>query len=70
MQVLKSIHNNINFYQIYTTKEELQNKEIQEKINSLKQSNSRVATFVSGKSEYMKIIERIIMLEVEKRNAL
>ena len=36
MQVLKSIHNNIDFYQIYTTKEELQNKEIQEKINSLK----------------------------------
>lgn len=70
MQVLKSIHNNINFYQIYTTKEELQNKEIQEKINNLKQSNSRVAIFVSGKSEYMKIIEQIIMLEVEKRNAL
>lgn len=70
MQVLKSIHNNIDFYQIYTTKEELQNKDIQEKINNLKQSNSRVATFVSGENEYIKIIERIIMLEVEKRNAL
>ena len=70
MQVLRSIHNNIDFYQIYTTKEELQNKEIHEKINNLKQSNSRVATFVSGEKEYMKIIERIIMLEVEKKNAL
>lgn len=70
MQVLKSIHNNIVFYQVYTTKEELQSEEIQKKINNLKQSNSRVATFVSGDNEYLKIIERIIMLEVEKRNAL
>ena len=46
------------------------NEEIQEKINNIKKSESKVAMFVSGDDEYLKIIERIIMLEVEKRNVL
>lgn len=70
MRIFKSKHKGLEFCQIYATKDELQNAEIQEKINNIKKSGSRVATFVSGNNEYVKIIERIIMLEVEKRNAL
>ena len=70
MRFLKSNHNSIEFYQIYTTKEELQSEEMQKKIDDIKKSGSRVAIFVSGDNEYLKIIERIIMLEVEKINVL
>lgn len=70
MQIFKSKHNGSDFCQIYATKDELQNEEIQEKINNIKKSESKVAMFVSGDDEYLKIIERIIMLEVEKRNVL
>ena len=66
MQIFKSKHNGLDFCQIYAT----QNEEIQEKINNIKKSESKVAMFVSGDDEYLKIIERIIMLEVEKRNVL
>ena len=64
MQIFKSKHNGSDFCQIYATKDELQNEEIQEKINNIKKSESKVAMFVSGDDEYLKIIERIIMLEV------
>ena len=67
MQIFKSKHNGLDFCQIYATKDELQNEE---KINNIKKSESKVAMFVSGDDEYLKIIERIIMLEVEKRNVL
>lgn len=70
MQILKSKHNSIDFYQIYVTKEEMDNEETQKRINKIKNINSRVAIFESGDNEYLKIIERIIKLEVEKINGL
>lgn len=70
MQVLKSRHKGIDFIQIYLTKEELNNEQIQEKIHKVKTSNAKVAVFVSGENEYLKILERIIIFEVEKKNVL
>lgn len=66
MQVLKSRHKGIDFIQIYLTKEELNDGQIQEKIHKIKDSNAKVAVFVSGKNEYIKILERIINFEVDK----
>ena len=66
MQVLKSRHKGIDFIQIYLTKEELNDGQIQEKIHKIKDSNAKVAVFVSGKNEYIKILERIITFEVDK----
>lgn len=54
MQIFKSKHNGLDFCQIYATKDELQNEEIQEKINNIKKSESKVAMFVSGDDEYLK----------------
>lgn len=70
MQILKSRHKGDDFVQIYLTKEEVQNEKNRERIDKLKKSNSKVAIFVSGDYEYLKILERIIISEVEKRNVL
>ncbi len=70
MHILKSKHKDIIFFQIYITKEEMKNKKTQEKINEIKNPNSRVALFESGRNDYSKILERIIISEVEKKNDL
>lgn len=64
MKVLESKYNQITYIQIYLTKEEMQNEAIQEKIKEIKNTNTKVAIFVSGNSDCFKIIEKIIMLEV------
>lgn len=70
MQIQKSKYQEITFFQIYLTKEEMKNEETQEKINSLKKPNTRVAIFVSGESNYLKILEKIIISRMEKVNGL
>ena len=70
MNIVKSKNNNIIFIQVYLTKDELENMEAKEKINKLKNKNTRIAIFVSGEKNYMNILERIIVSEVEKVNVL
>ena len=70
MQIQKSKYQEITFFQIYLTKEEMKNEETQEKINNLKKPNTRVAIFVSGESNYLKILEKIIISRMEKVNGL
>ena len=70
MNIVKSKNNNITFIQVYLTKDELENMEAKEKINKLKNKNTRIAIFVSGEKNYMNIWEKIIVSEVEKVNVL
>ena len=70
MNIVKSKNNNITFIQVYLTKDELENMEAKEKINKLKNKNTRIAIFVSGEKNYMNILEKIIASEVEKVNVL
>lgn len=70
MKVLKSKYNQITYIQIYLTKEEMQNEVTQEKIKEIRNANTKVAIFVSGYNDYLKILEKIIMFEVEKDNAM
>lgn len=70
MNIVKSKNNNITFIQVYLTKDELENMEAKEKINKLKNKNTRIAIFVSGEKNYMNILEKIIVSEVEKVNVL
>ena len=70
MRVLKSKYNQITYIQIYLTKEEMQNEVTQEKIKEIKSTNTKVAIFVSGYNDYLTILEKIIMFEVEKDNAM
>lgn len=66
MQIFNTSFKGTDYFQIYLTEEELENKQIQEKIHKIKDSNAKVAVFVSGKNEYIKILERIINFEVDK----
>lgn len=66
MQIFNTSFKEKNYFQIYLTKEELENKQIQDKIHKIKDSNAKVAVFVSGENEYIKILERIIKFEVDK----
>ena len=66
MQIFNTSIKETDYFQIYLTKEELENKQIQDKIHKIKDSNAKVAVFVSGKNEYIKILERIITFEVDK----
>lgn len=66
MQIFNTSIKGTDYFQIYLTKEELENKQIQDKIHKIKDSNAKVAVFVSGKNEYIKILERIITFEVDK----
>ena len=68
MNIVKSKNDNITFIQVYLTKDELENMEAKEKINKLKNKNTRIAIFVSGEKNYMNILEKIIVSEVEKVN--
>lgn len=70
MNIVKSKNNIITFIQVYLTKDELENMEAKEKINKLKNKNTRIAIFVSGEKNYMNILEKIIASEVEKVNVL
>ena len=70
MNIVKSKNDNITFVQVYLTKDELENMEAKEKINKLKNKNTRIAIFVSGEKNYMNILEKIIVSEVEKVNVL
>lgn len=70
MRVFKSKHKDITYIQIYLTKDELLKEETQEKINNIKGKNIRIAMFVSGNNDYSKILEKIIISEVENINGL
>lgn len=70
MNIVKNKNDNITFIQVYLTKDELENMEAKEKINKLKNKNTRIAIFVSGEKNYMNILEKIIVSEVEKVNVL
>ena len=70
MNKKKKKNDNITFIQVYLTKDELENMEAKEKINKLKNKNTRIAIFVSGEKNYMNILEKIIASEVEKVNVL
>lgn len=70
MNIVKSKNDSITFIQVYLTKDELENMEAKEKINKLKNKNTRIAIFVSGEKNYMNILEKIIVSEVEKVNVL
>ena len=70
MQVFSTKHKEKIFFQIYLTEEELKNDDIQKKITEIKGRNTKIAFFVSGNNNYLKILEKIILSEVEKINGL
>ena len=45
MQIFNTSFKGTDYFQIYLTKEELENKQIQEKIHKIKDSNAKVAVF-------------------------
>lgn len=70
MQVFSTKHKEKIFFQIYLTEEELKNDDIQKQITEIKGRNTKIAFFVSGNNNYLKILEKIILSEVEKINGL
>lgn len=66
MNIVKSKNNNITYFQVYLAKDELENMDAKEKMNKLKNKNTRIAIFVSGEKNYMNILEKIIVSEVER----
>lgn len=70
MQVFSTKHKEKFFFQIYLTEEELKNDDIQKQITEIKGRNTKIAFFVSGNNNYLKILEKIILSEVEKINGL
>lgn len=70
MNILKTKYKDTTYIQIYLTRDEIENREAKEKISKFKDKNTRIAIFVSGEKNYLKVLEKIIDSEVEKINVL
>ena len=64
MQITNTEIQGTKYVQIYLTEEELQKKETKDLVKKYKQEKYSVAIFVSGKENYPKILEKIIMKQV------
>lgn len=65
MQITNTEIQGTKYVQIYVTEEELQKKETKDLVKKYKQEKYSVAIFVSGKENYLEILEKIITKQVE-----
>ena len=68
MQIFKSKHNGLDFCQIYATKDELQNEEIQEKIERLQKEQKNSELKRTSESKGAELILDIINNCLNKNN--
>ena len=61
MKITTTIIENENYSQIFVEEQEIKQKKIKEEIEKLKQSGNKVAIFVSGKEEMLRIIKKNII---------
>ncbi len=61
MKITTTIIENENYSQIFIEEKEIKQKKIKEEIERLKQSGNKVAIFVSGKEEMLRIIKKNII---------
>ena len=64
MQITNTEIQGTKYVQIYLTEEELQKKETKDLVKKYKQEKYSVAIFVSGKENYLEILEKIITKQV------
>lgn len=65
MQITFNEKDNIKYMQIYLTREELKQKETQDKIEEYKKQKYKTAIFITGKENYPEILKKIIKKQVE-----
>ena len=65
MQITSNEISNAKYMQIYLTKDELEKQETKEVIEKYKKEKCNVAIFITGKENYPKILEKIIVKQVE-----
>ena len=65
MQITNTEIQGTKYVQIYLTEEELQKEETKDLVKKYKQEKYSVAIFVSGKENYLEILEKIITKQVE-----
>lgn len=65
MKITTTIIENENYSQIFVEKNEMEQKEIRDEIERLKKKEDKVAIFVSGKDEMLRIIRNNIIYTFE-----
>ena len=65
MKITTTIIENENYSQIFVEKNEMEQKEIRDEIEKLKKKGNKVAIFVSGKDEMLRIIRNDIIYTFE-----
>ena len=65
MQITSTKISNVNYVQIYLTEEELKKQETKEVIETYKREKCNVAIFQIGKENYLEILKKIIVKQVE-----
>ena len=65
MQITNKEIQGTKYVQIYLTEEELQKEETKDLVKKYKQEKYSVAIFVTGKENYLEILEKIITKQVE-----
>ncbi len=61
MKITTKIINNESYSQVFVNKEELEKKEIRDKINELKIKGNKVGIFISGGEEILPILKNNII---------
>ena len=61
MKITTTTIENENYSQIFVEKNEMEQKEIKDEIETLKKKGNKVAIFVSGKDEMLQIIRKNII---------
>ena len=65
MKITTTIIENENYSQIFVEKNEMEQKKIRDEIERLKKKGDKVAIFVSGKDEMLRIIRNNIIYTFE-----
>ena len=65
MRITTTIIENENYSQIFVEKNEMEQKKIRDEIEKLKKKGNKVAIFVSGKDEMLRIIRNNIIYTFE-----
>lgn len=65
MRITTTTVENENFSQIFVEKNEMEQKKIRDEIEKLKKKGNKVAIFVSGKDEMLRIIRNNIIYTFE-----
>lgn len=65
MRIITTTVENENYSQIFVEKNEMEQKKIRDEIEKLKKKGNKVAIFVSGKDEMLRIIRNNIIYTFE-----